>query len=237
MKQTMASMAIVGITLSLAGSRTAPPSSGTMTGSVSFEGTPPAAELVQMSADDYCVEAHGGASPSVSPIVVGPNGGLAQVAVYIKEGLDAEYETPTEERLLDQRGCMYEPRVLPLQAGQTLVIRNSDATLHNVHAFAEVNRAFNLGQPLKGLESRKVFNDPEVPIRVACDIHGWMEATVLVLDHPFSDMTGGDGGFSLGSVPPGDYVIEAWHPTLGTRTQRVTVTEGQSATVEFAFGG
>ncbi len=238
MKGLLAGMAISGAALGLAWSQSvASPSSIAVTGTVRFEGMPPAAEVVDMTGDDYCVEAHGGESPSVSSVRVGASGGLADVAVYVTEGVRGEYETPGEEVLLDQSGCMYDPLVLPLQAGQTLVIRNSDATLHNVHAFPEVNRGFNIGQPLKGLESRKVFADPELPIRVACDIHGWMETTVLVLDHPFWATTGEDGGFSLADLPPGDYVVEARHPTLGTQTQRVTVLADQPVALEFTFGG
>ncbi len=131
---------------------------------------------------------------------------------------------------------MYGPRVLAVQAGQTLVIRNSDATLHNVHVSPAAGRGFNIGQPLRGLESRKVFEEAAGLVPVECDIHGWMTAMILVLDHPFFAVTTEDGRFSLDSLSPGAYLVEAWHATLGIRTQRVTVREDQQTSVDFSFG-
>lgn len=213
------------------------PNPAGVTGTVRFSGTPPPARPIDMTGDDYCLGEHSGIPPSVEPVRVG-GGGLADVVVYVKEGMGPRtLEAPEGEVVLDQRGCMYRPRVLVLQTGQTLVIRNSDATLHNVHAFASINRGFNIGQPLRGLESRKSFDLPEVPVPIECDIHGWMTANVLVLGHPFFAITGADGAFSLDGLPPGEYVLEAWHETLGTRTQTVTVTEGRPTTVDFTFEG
>jgi plastocyanin len=190
-----------------------------------------------MTGDDYCLAAHRGAPPSVGPVRSSSSGGLAEVIVYIREGLGVQASEPSnQEILLDQEGCIYRPRVLAVQAGQTLVIRNSDATLHNVHASPLDGRGFNIGQPgLRGLESRRVFEEPVGLVSVDCDVHGWMHATILVLDHPFFAVTDEDGRFSLDGLPPGEYVLEAWHETLGTRTQSITVREDQETSVEFSF--
>jgi hypothetical protein len=72
---------------------------------------------------------------------------------------------------------------------------------------------------------------------VTCDIHGWMRGAIAVFDHPFFDVSSQDGSFSIDALPAGDYVIEAWHETLGTREQTVTVTAGGTAEVSFVFGG
>jgi hypothetical protein len=122
-----------------------------------------------------------------------------------------------------------------MAAGQTLVVRNSDATLHNVHVKGGRNRGFNIGQPVRGLESKRTFAQPEVGIEVACDIHGWMNGAIAVFDHPFFAVTSLDGSFSIPNLPPGEYVLEAWHQTLGTQSQRVTVTANAPATVTFTF--
>ncbi|MGH7553436.1 MAG: carboxypeptidase regulatory-like domain-containing protein [Longimicrobiales bacterium] len=208
----------------------------TIAGSVRFEGAPPARQPIDMGADPYCANAHGTHPPTAKAIDIGPEGRLRSAVVYVKQGLPAEKPpAPTQPVVLDQRGCMYEPRVVALRAGQTLVVRNSDATLHNVHVSPQSNRGFNIGQPIRGLEAKRVFDKAEVGIKVACDIHGWMGGAIAVFDHPWFAVTGEDGSYSLEGLPAGDYVVEVWHETLGTQTQRVTVTEGGQATASFTF--
>jgi plastocyanin len=208
----------------------------TITGYVRFEGSPPAAQPIDMAADPYCASAHA-AQPAVAKAIdVGAEGRVRGAVVYVKQGLPAQRPTtPTQPVVLDQRGCMYEPHVVALQVGQTLVIRNSDATLHNVHVSPQSNRGFNLGQPIRGLEAKRVFDKAEVGIKVACDIHGWMGGAIAVFDHPWFAVTADDGTYSLQGLPPGDYVVEVWHETLGTQTQRVTVGRGGQATASFTY--
>ena len=205
-------------------------------GVVVFDGESPAASLIDMSADPYCAGAH--QTPAAAPrVAVGEAGGLAHVLVVIRSG-PATIGDPTTgaEVVLNQQGCLYEPRVLAIRTGQTLVIRNSDQTLHNVHAHAEANRSFNVGQPMRGMESERTFAEPEL-IRVSCDIHGWMEAWVAVTEHSGFAVTDANGRFELPDLAPGDYVIEAWHPTLGSVTTDVTVADGDAARLEVTFGG
>ena len=207
-------------------------------GSVAFRGTPPEAVPVDMRNDDYCEGAHQGMAVPRQDLLVGPNGGLENVLVFVREGLpESSWPAPNESAVLDQVGCIYQPHVLPLRTGQELLIRNSDETMHNVHVHSEEQSSFNIGQPFKGIEARRVFENSEMVIRVACDIHGWMEGFIAVFDHPFFALTGADGRFELGDLPEGDYVLEAWHETLGSQTARVTVQAGAEADVTFEFGG
>ena len=200
---------------------------GSISGSVRFTGAAPNAEIVDLSTDAYCLAAHPGEVVVTRPILTDAAGGLSDVIVYVKEGAPVgELPLPSEPAVLDQEGCEYSPRVVALRVGQTMVIRNSDATLHNVHVSAQENRSFNIGQPLRGIESRRTFQNPEVGIGVKCDIHGWMTAVIGVFDHPFFAITSVDGSFTLDDLPPGEYVVEAWHKTLGSQVQTITVAEG-----------
>ena len=130
---------------------------------------------------------------------------------------------------------MYRPRLVVLRTGQPLLVRNSDATLHNVHVYATNNRGFNIGQPFQGIESQGNFQAPEVGIQVKCDVHGWMSGSIAVFDHGFFGLTDDNGNFSVEDLPPGDYVFEAWHPVLGTKTQSVTITGGDIPLLQFEF--
>jgi hypothetical protein len=204
-------------------------------GSASVSGAVAAPRPIDMSGDAYCQRVN--SAPVLDQAVVADaQGRLADVVIYVKEGAAGSGgSAPQDSVVLDQQNCMYTPRTVALLANQALVIRNSDQTLHNVHVRPSRNREFNLGQPLRGTRSRRTFSLPEVGIAVACDIHGWMHASIAVFDHPYFAVTNADGSFSIADLPAGDYVIEAWHATLGTQQQRVTVASGAPAQVSFVF--
>lgn len=211
-----------------------PAGTASVSGTISFAGTAPAGTAIDMSEEPTCAEKHASA-PMAYDVRVGDGGGLADVFVYVKEGLgDMTFATPAAA-LLDQDGCEYKPHVLGVMVGQDLTIRNSDAVLHNINTQPTENRGFNISQPRAGMESSRSFNTAEVMIPVKCDVHGWMTAYIGVTEHPFHATTAADGSFSIQGLPAGDYVIEAWHPTLGASTMSVTVGDGEAGTADFSF--
>ena len=141
----------------------------------------------------------------------------------------------TEPVVLDQDKCRYTPRVQGVRVGQPLSIRNSDPLLHNVRANGTINQAFNMSTPLEGVSFTRTFATREVMVPFKCVVHAWMTAYVGVLDHPYFGTTAPDGRVVLGNLPPGTYTIEAWHETLGARTQQVTIGAKESKDVSFTF--
>lgn len=211
-----------------------PTGSATVAGTITFTGTAP--ERQELNLDRECQELRDEPAQTEA-VVVNDDGTLQWVFVYVKEGLgDQQFAVSSEPVVLDQRGCMYDPHVIGLQAGQTLKILNSDPLLHNIHALPEENRPFNFGMPTAGQERDQSFRVPEVMVRIKCDVHPWMESWAGVTEHPFHSVSGDDGSFSIDNLPAGDYVIEAWHEEFGTQTQNVSVGEGESATLDFSFG-
>jgi plastocyanin len=186
-----------------------------------------------MDSDPRCVPEPGATSEQ---LVAGPGGGLKNVFVYVKDGLgNRTYAVPTTPVLLNQKGCRYVPHVFGVQAGQTFQIANSDATLHNVHAVPKANREFNFGQPPKVPPVDRVFDKPEIGAPVRCDVHGWMNAYVNVVPHPFFAVTNDDGTFEIKGLPAGTYTVELWHEQLGTQSQSVTVDAAAPAKVTASF--
>ena len=211
-----------------------PATAGTITGTITFAGAAPAPQPIKMSSDPNCAQP--GVPATAETLLVGGGGELQNVFVYVKDGLgNRTFAVPAAAVTLDQRGCHYAPHVLGVQVGQPLEIVNSDSTLHNVHAVPKQNGEFNTGQPLKGMKHRHTFSTKEVMVLFKCDVHGWMNAFVGVLDHPFFAVTGADGSFALKGLPPGTYTIEAWHEKLGTQTQMVTVGEKETKDVALTF--
>jgi hypothetical protein len=187
---------------------------GDLTGRVVLKGTPPPEIVVDLSPDPRCAATH--EKPlTTRHYVVGEGGGLANVFVHVREGLgDAKYPMPTETPLLDQVNCEYTPYVLGVRVNQSFQVRNSDPTMHNVHATPERgsgNRGFNFAQVFKGNVTSKAFTAPEVAVRFKCDVHPWMFAYVAVVDHPFFAVTDEDGRFKIEGLPDGRYTVEAWH--------------------------
>ncbi len=210
-----------------------PASAGNVSGVVMLDGELPAAEELMMNSDPVCAMS---ASDTMSSTFVGSNGHLGNVFVYVKEGLEGRsFPDASGNVVLDQQGCRYTPHVLGMRVGQTLEITNSDPTLHNIHASPTANDEFNMGQPIQGMKFERSFDAAEIMVPFKCDVHGWMSAYVGVLDHPYFATTAADGMFDISTLPPGDYVIEAWHEQLGTQTQNVTVATGQTAEVSFTF--
>jgi hypothetical protein len=204
----------------------------TITGTVSFAGAVPAPEPIDMSEEATCAEKH--ESPPSMVRVAAADGRLANVFVYVKEGLTGSHATSSQPTVLDQAGCEYVPHVLGVQTNQPITIRNSDGLLHNINASPSANRGFNMSQPTN-MEGSRSFATQEVMIPVRCDVHGWMEAYIGVVDHPYFAVSGEDGSFTIENLPPGDYVVEAWHETLGTQTMNVTVGPNETGTADFAY--
>jgi hypothetical protein len=154
--------------------------------------------------------------------VVGTDGGLANVFVYLKkDGLKAP--PSGEAQTLDQVECMYEPFVMGVVTGQKFKVKNSDALLHNVHATPKINKEFNFGQPVKGQVNEKSFDAAEVLVRVKCDVHPWMFAYIGVVDHPYFAVTDAQGSYKLSGVPDGKYTLVAYHlKTHGAASQGET---------------
>jgi plastocyanin len=209
---------------------------GSVKGGVMLDGAAPKNEGIKMNADPVCVREN--KSPQFQEAyTVGDDGkALANVFVYVKDGLgNYIYDTPTEPAKIDQKECRYHPHVFGMRVGQPLEILNSDPTLHNIHALPKGNSEFNTGQPIQNMKTTHTFDKPEVMVPFKCDVHGWMNAYVGVMNHPYYAVTGKDGKFELKDLPAGSYTIEAWHEKLGAQEQKVTLAEKESKDLNFTF--
>jgi plastocyanin len=169
-------------------------------------------------------------------VVVGAGGGLENVIVYVSEGLgERTFEPPQEPVVIEQKGCVYYPHVVALQANQKIRFVNRDPALHNCHPVPANNREWNKAQP-PGMHAIEVsFARPEVAIPVKCEVHPWMRCYIAVFKHPYFAVSARNGSFDLKNLPPGKYTLEAWHEKFGTVAQEVTIGPNETKTVEFVF--
>lgn len=208
---------------------------GSVTGSVKLEGAAPKARKINMAADAYCSSQHpSGASDE--EVVTDAGGDLANVIVYVKEGLgNRTFDVPKTPVELSQKGCMYTPHVIALMAGQNLAVVNADKTTHNIHPVPKNNREWNKSQQVGAPNIEDAFAREEVSIPVKCNIHPWMKSYIAVFKNPYFQVTGANGSFDLKNLPPGTYTIEAWHEKYGTSDQTVTIGPKESKAVSFTF--
>jgi plastocyanin len=212
-----------------------PATAGSISGTVKLEGAAPKAKPLNMAADAACAGAH--SSPVADPeIVVGAGGTLGNVIVYVKEGLGNRiFDAPKGSVGLNQQGCMYSPHIVAMMAGQTLAVKNSDKTTHNIHPIPRNNKEWNKSQPPSSPDLQEVFAREEVAIPVKCNVHPWMKSYIAVFKHPYFAVTPAGGSFEIKNLPPGTYTIEVWHERFGTASQTVTIGAKEAKTVPFSL--
>ena len=210
------------------------PAGGTVSGKVTLSGNAPKGKPLDLSKEPDCVKMHA-ADPLVSEsVVVGPGNMLRNVVVYISGGSMDQVPVPANAVVYDQQDCHYATHVLAFRVGQEVKISNSDPFSHNIHPLAKINREWNKIQP-PGTPPFSYAYDREEFIPVKCNIHPWMQGYFAVLRTSHFAVAGEDGRFTLPDLPPGHYTVTAWHETYGTQVQEVTITGGDSQTINFVF--
>ena len=206
---------------------------GTVSGKVTYTGTPAKQKPIDMSKEPSCAKQH--ATPVTNETVVtGPNNALENVVVYVSSGAPDDGQVPTQAVTYEQKGCQYIPHVLVMHTNQELKITNEDQTSHNIHPLAKVNREWNKSQP-PGTPPIVEKYDKEEFISVKCNVHPWMHGYFAVLKTSHYDVSKGSGDFKLPNLPPGKYTITAWHEDYGTQTADVTITGNETKDVNFTF--
>ncbi len=208
---------------------------GLVKGKVFFDGQVPEPKMMSVKGNPECAAFHQGGTIASEELV--SSGGLLQnVFVYVKQGLEGRtFAPPATPVTISNKSCVYAPHVSGARVGQPIEFFNQDSTLHNIHSYPKNAKPFNLGLPLVGMKQVKKFDAPEVMVPLKCDVHPWMLGYIGILPHPYFGVTAADGVFELKDLPPGDYVIEAWHEKLGAQTQNITLGPQETKELEFRF--
>jgi plastocyanin len=212
---------------------------GTVTGTIHYAKTPPKPVEIDMAQDPACTL---GAANYSEGLVVN-NGALANVFIYVKDGLGNKiYAAPAQPVTIDQKGCRYAPHVVGVMVGQAVKFTNSDPTMHNIHMMPTVqgNQAVDISQAPNGGSAHpadeRTFASPELMIPVRCNNHPWMQAFINVSPNPFYAVSDALGKYVIHGLPPGTYTLVADQEALGQQTATVTVAAQQTATQDFTYG-
>ena len=209
-----------------------PFSSETITGRVSYEGSPKKYKPIEMVNEPSCAKLYA-TPPLPEGSITGPNNSLQNVIVFISDGAPEEKFTGPVVQI-KQRGCRYTPHVVAVHTNQEVWVQNDDSVTHSVHPMAHVNQEWNRSQPPGTPPVVMHFSHPEF-IRVKCDIHPWMHSILAVFKNSHYAVTDSKGVFALPNLPPGKYTVTAWHEAYGTQSKEITVSPGESQDLNFVF--
>lgn len=193
---------------------------GSIRGSVRLAGTIQAQKKLKVTVDHSVC----GTEKDAEDLILSPERGIRNVVVWLETPPPNAKWTVTPPSQMDQKQCVFGPRVVMVPVGGTVEFLNGDRLLHNLHSVSADNPVFNRTQP-KGRTIPITFRKPEI-VRIDCDLHPWMRAWVVVAEHPFYALTDDQGQFTLENVPPGRYTLHVWHESLGTLRSDVSVTDG-----------
>jgi plastocyanin len=207
---------------------------GTIKGRITFTGKEPGNRVIRMGMDPMCAAANRGKLTVNQIYAVGEGNTLGNVFVKV-EGTFPPTPVPKAPVVLDQHACIYVPRMVGARVGQTLVVKNSDNWLHNVHTDSVKRNGINRSTPQAGMSVSLVLKDEEM-LRVGCDVHRWMTAWVGIVSHPYFAVSEGEHGtYTIANVPAGHHTVTAWHEALGALTKAVDIKDGQTVTLDFVY--
>ena len=209
---------------------------GALIGNVKYQGKVPKARPLKMDADPVCGASHTDKVLSES-FIVDADLNLKNVLVWLKN-VKYEGDVTKDVAVIDQNGCVYSPHVLGIMKDQKVLIKNSDATLHNIHSMAKVNDQFNYAMPKVVKEKETTFNKVEEPFYIKCDVHPWMKSWVLVQDHPYFAVTDDKGNFKINNIPPGTYEVIAWQEKFKMSrsiTKSIVIISDSDTVQDFLF--
>jgi hypothetical protein len=221
-------------------------SAADITGTVTLSGTPPPERpITPLNNDPVCGKLHS-APVTTEFYVVGADKGLADVVVMLKGVPSKSADASASPVMIDQRGCLYNPQIVAIQAGQKLVVKNSDPAtvpMHNVHINPTVQANVDasvgkLGLPQMAGAADLTYTFPAAEnfLKFQCDVHPWMFAWVTVVDNPYFALTGKDGKFTIKNVPPGHYKIVALHRKAApTGMEKEIDVKDSGASVDFTL--
>ena len=232
----LASIAMVGLATLILSQSVSAAGEGKITGTIKLDGAAPHQKPIDMSKEPTCAQQHAAKPITTETVVAGANGGLANVVLYLSEGLSpaAASAAATQPVEINQKGCQYVPHVVALDQNQEMKVVNSDQTSHNIHPQPTNNHEWNKSQPPGTAPFVVKWEAEEMAIPVKCNIHPWMHGYIAVVKGPYA-VSDDKGDFTINNVPPGNYTVTAWQETYAPQTQKVTVTTGKPATADFTF--
>jgi hypothetical protein len=172
-------------------------------------------------------------------LVVDPKSrGISNIFVYLPKAAQVHPRlkaSETKEVVFDQKGCRFIPHALCVRTDQVVRVKSADACAHNTRTVPLRNQQVNYSltpNDRAGIEVKNKVAE-KLPIEVQCNIHNWMRAYWLILDHPYAAVSDENGNFKIADLPAGEHEFAVWQEKTGyiERKLKVTVVAGETTDV------
>ncbi|MEX0713037.1 MAG: hypothetical protein WD278_11850 [Pirellulales bacterium] len=188
---------------------------GNLTGKFVYDGKPPEPVKLDTTKEPMCGK-HNLVNES---LVVGKNGGLAHVVIYVRDKkvkVHPDYEATANDTLrFDNKNCRFEPHVMPIRLSQSMELHNSDAFSHNSNLQPIGDTGINPLISMGGAVTYQFRRAQNVPVPVFCNIHPWMKGWILPRDNPYVAVSAEDGTFEIANLPAGELEFQVWQEKAG----------------------
>lgn len=208
-------------------------SAGGVKGTIKLKGKAPAPVIQIKQGDPEVKDAAVCAAQNLMKndlVVNQETSGIANVFLYMKEApAGAKFEASKKKTLVfDQKNCRFVPHAQIVRTDQEVEVISSDAVAHNFHSYPIRNTPQNIlvaPNTPAGQGTKVTFDGPDIlPMKVGCDIHPWMTAWWMVVDHPYAAVTDEKGEFEVGELPDGTHTFRVWHEKAGYLEKKLEVT-------------
>ncbi|MFQ5444207.1 MAG: carboxypeptidase-like regulatory domain-containing protein, partial [Nitrospinales bacterium] len=166
-------------------------------------------------------------------------GGLSNVVISIKH-VDAGKPFPNKRVDIISENCKFLPDVNVIRNGETFTVDNQDAVMHNSQVYQKERGKIILNIPIPAeevSEGKIKFQKNYKIFQMICGMHEFMQTWGYRVQNPYNSITGKDGSFKIDDLPPGDYVVSAWHFLMKPRTKKIHISENSVVNINFEFDG
>jgi plastocyanin len=190
---------------------------GDLTGRFVFDGQAPEPAKINVNKD---VEVFGNKNLVDESLLVGPDGGIANVVIYVRTPnvqINPDLEKNIQEKVVyDNKDGRFDPHVLTVWLGkQTVVLHNSDPVGHNANLQPLGDTGVNPLLPANSKVEHTFNRQQSIPVPVGCNIHPWMKGYILPRNNPYATVSEKDGSFKLEKLPAGELEFQVWHEKSG----------------------
>ena len=217
----------------------ADPGYGTISGQFVLDGAVPERELAVKKGDPAARDPAVCAAADVYAddlVIDSESKGIANIFIYKRKARNVHpdlVKTPDAQRevVFDQKGCRFIPHTMLVRTDQVVVVKSGDDCAHNTHTYPIRGSGLNMvisPNDRNGVKMEHPISEP-MPTQVKCDIHSWMVAYWLILDHPYAAKTDENGKFSIEKLPVGTHEFRVWHERVGWIDRKFVVEVAEGA--------
>ena len=170
---------------------------------------------------------------------ISENNGLKDVVITL-EHVEAGKPFNKEPILINSENCKFSPDVNVVKQGESFIVDNLDAVMHNSQVYqAERGKIIqNLPVPPEEVTNGKVTFQRKYRIfQMICGMHEFMQTWGYRIQNPYYFITKLGGEFKMDNIPPGDYILSAWHYLMKRQKRKIHIAESDVVDVNFEFDG